>query len=253
MKVKLLVLGLMLLCLNSYAQENSENICGSYKDGLGDMVITKLILKEDSTFELTTPDPIFAHTHENYTNMGRWTYSSQSVILNQSLKPRQINVEIKERHLDSSDSITVKINYILDVYENEKLISSEPFEFEMLTLTLNGKKKGYNFRSWESHRTCLFAPKVKNQVLLDSLGTAQIPRKDLKSISVYGYGFDQPLILSIENRETNYLEIKIIHPVDRERMPRNKQVIVKGDRAFYYELNGKVLTTGMLSPLVKQK
>ncbi len=252
MKVKLLLIGLMLLCLNSYAQDNGKNICGSYKDGFGDMVITGLILKKDSTFELSTPDPIFPYTHQNYTNTGRWTYKSQSIILNPSLKPRQVKVEVNESHFDSSDSITVKINYILEEYENEKLVSSEPFEFEMLTLTLNGKRRGYNLRNWASHPSCLLAPKVKNQVLLDSLGTARIAGKDLKSISVYSYGFDQPLVFTIENRETNCLEIEITQPIDKERMPRRKEVIVKGNNAFYYEREGKVITTGMLSPLIKQ-
>ena len=250
MRVKLLIIGLILFCLSCYSQEESSNLSGSYQDGLGNIIITELILKEDSTFELSTPDPVFPYTYEMYSTTGHWIFENQSVILNQNLEPRKVKVEVKEGHSESRDSITVKINSVLEEYENEKLVSSEPFAFEMLTLKLNGKRKGYNFRSWPSHQTCLFAPKVKNQVLMDSVGTARIPLKDLKSISIYTYGLNQPIGFPIENRETNYLEINLIHPVDKERMPRNKEVIVKGNKAFYYERDGNVVTSGMLSPLM---
>lgn len=253
MRVKILVFGLILLYLSGYSQEKSKNLFGSYKAGVGDMVITELILKEDSTFELTTPDPIFPYTHQKYTTTGNWTIEGQSVILNKDLKTRAIKVEINEHQIDSLDCILVHINYVLDEYENEKPVSSGPFEFEMLTLKLNKNKWGYNIRRWESHRTCFFVSKVKNQVLLDSSGTVRIPRKDLESISIYTYGFDQPKVFAIKDRRTNYLEINITHSVDRERMPRNREVIIKGDKAFYYERGGKVVTSGMISVLKKQK
>jgi len=65
MRITIAIIGLMSLCLSSYAQK--ENLCDIYKHGLGDVVITELILKEDSTFELTTLDPIFSYTHQQYT------------------------------------------------------------------------------------------------------------------------------------------------------------------------------------------
>lgn len=243
----------MSLCLSGHSQEKSKNLFGSYRDGLGDMLITELILKKDSTFILTTPDPIFPYTYQKFTNTGNWILEGQSVILNEDLKKRAIKVEINEHQIDSPDSIVVHINYILDEYENEKLVSSGPFEFEMLTLKLNKKKKVYNFRSWEKHRTCLFSPKIKNQVLLDSARTAHIPRKELESITIYTYGFNQPKEFTIKDRKTNYLEINITHPVDRERMPRNREVIIKGNKAFFYERDGNVVTSGMLNPLEKTK
>ena len=122
----------------------------------------------------------------------------------------------------------------------------------MLTLKLNGKKKAYNLRHGFMFRGCLFTPKVKNQLILDSLNTVKISRRDLESLSVFSYGFDMFIDLKIENEKSNYLEISITQPVDRERMPRDKEVIVKGGKAFYYERNGKIVTSGMLSPLEKE-
>jgi hypothetical protein len=43
-----------------------------------------------------------------------------------------------------------------------------------------------------------------------------------------------------------------VQPVDRERTPRSKKVVVKGKHAFYYERNGKVDTSGLLTVLKKK-
>ena len=103
----------------------SSRNCGKYKDGLGNMVITELILKEDSTFSLTTPDPVFP-----YTNNGRWILDGKSVRLNGDLESRKVKIELKESQNDSQNSITIKVNYTIEEYENEELVSSKPFEFD---------------------------------------------------------------------------------------------------------------------------
>jgi len=183
---------------------------------------------------------------------GRWTHHGNSIKLNENLKERDIQVDLTEGIIDSQDYITVKFNYILEEYVEEVLASSELFEFKMLTLKLNGKNKGYNFMYRKTHRMCLFSPKIKNQVIIDSTNTAQIPRKDLESISINSYGFKEEIIMKIENEKTNYLEINIVKSIDKERIPRNNEVIIKGDKAFYYERDGKIVTSGTLSsPLVK--
>ncbi len=252
MKIELFVAGFLSLCMSGYAQQSTSDLCGTYQDALGDMVITELVLNEDSTFRLTETDPIFPYTHQTFTSTGRWTYDGQSVKLNQDLKPRKVRIEVIERILDSQDSITINIHYTLEEYEREELVSSYPFEFERLTLQLNNKRKAFNFYSESKRRMCLLSPRVNNPLILDSTNMAKIPREELSSVSIFSYGFDEPVMIQIEDKEANFLEIHITQAIDRERMPRNKEVIIGKKRAFYYERNGRIITSGLVDPLEKR-
>jgi len=57
------------------------------------------------------------------------------------------------------------------------------------------------------------------------------------------YGFDRAFELDISDPKSNFIEIDIIQPIDVERSPRNKKVIIKGNTAYFYERNGKVDTS----------
>lgn len=252
MKIELFVAGFLSLCMSGYAQQSTNDLCGTYQDALGEMVLTKLVLNEDSTFELTEADPIFPYTHQQYTTTGRWSHDGKSVRLNQDLEPREVRVEVIERIVDTQDSITVIIHYFLEEYEQEELVSSHPFEFERLTLQLNNKRKAFNIYHEAKSRMCLFSPRSKNPLILDSTNMAKILREELSSISIFSYGFDEPAVIQIENKETNFLEIHITQAIDRERMPRNKEVIIGKKRAFYYERNGRIITSGLVDPLEKR-
>ena len=59
-------------------------------------------------------------------------------------------------------------------------------------------------------------------------------------MGVFTYGFKKPIETELKNEQTDHLEIDIVVPVDNERMPRSKKVIIKGKRAYFYERNGKV-------------
>jgi len=65
-------------------------------------------------------------------------------------------------------------------------------------------------------------------------------------------GFEKPVEMPVSNPSANYFEITVVQPVDRERTPRSKKVVVKGKHAFYYERNGKVDTSGLLTVLKKK-
>lgn len=85
---------------------------------------------------------------------------------------------------------------------------------------------------------------------LDSTNTITIARKDIEKIGVYTYGLIDFVELKTQNPNTDYFEIDIVVPVDKERMPRSKKVIIRGKKAFFYEKNGEVKKS--LNPLYKK-
>ena len=46
--------------------------------------------------------------------------------------------------------------------------------------------------------------------------------------------------LNIDYHENNNYKLSIEHPIDEERMPRSKRVIIKKKKAYFYETNGKI-------------
>jgi hypothetical protein len=75
--------------------------------------------------------------------------------------------------------------------------------------------------------------------------------QQVEKIGVYTYGFDKRKELVPQNKMSNYFEITIVQPIDKERTPRNKKIIIKKNRAFFYEKNGEAVTTGLLTSLKK--
>lgn len=127
------------------------------------------------------------------------------------------------------------------MYENEKFIKRKKTEFELLTLYFNKKRKYKHLtREWWKERSCAWAPRIRNRVNLDSTNTFKIAKKHIERIGIYTYGFTDFIELKIENKNSDYYEIDVVVPIDKERMPRNKKVIIKGNRAYFYEIKGKV-------------
>lgn len=251
--IRSLLVATLFLCSTFVSTQGArKTLAGTYRDGLP-LPITELKLSEDSTFQLTTIDPIFPYTYDSYTSTGMWSLEDEEVILNPHLVPRTISVKVNEGVLDASDSLAVKVNYVLEEYENDEHIASKSFDFPRLTLSVNKRKNFYNLVSKQLVSNCLFDPIVKNQIVLDSTQTVMLPRQDLHKIWVYSYGFQFPILVEIANPKTNYLEINIRQSIDKERMPRSKKVIVKGRRAYFYERFGKVVTSGILTPLQKRE
>ncbi len=254
--MKTIVTLLTLLPLIMLAQQTPTNPAGRYTDGfdgLDGTEVTELVLYTDSTFKLVTVDPVFSYTYKKYATTGNWTVVGSSVILNNDLEPRELVINVAESYVGSEDSLTVKINYFLEVYRNEELVSIKPFDFDMLTISLNKPKKRYNIVKHRKYSICMFAPSIKRQVLIDSTtNIVKLPHKDLKTIWVYSYGFDRPHKFIISDPATNFLEITITQPIDEERMPRSKEIIINKEKVYFYEHNGKVVTSGLLSPLYKQ-
>jgi hypothetical protein len=240
---KLLFILSLAMSLTVYCQQNDKRLFGRYIDN-----ISSLTLNADSTFELRTPDPVFSYTFEYYSNTGVWTIDGNVITLNPGKKKRLPQVSLIEKEIEGEDSIQVKINYLLEEYAMDSvLFKKRPFEFDMITLYVN--KTFRTIVHERKVRVCGFAPRVKKQAILDSSGIIKLPKQKIERLAVFSYGFDNDIELHPVNPNANYYEITIVHPVDCDRRPRSKKVIMKGKNAYYYEWRGKVRTS--LIPLTR--
>lgn len=62
----------------------------------------------------------------------------------------------------------------------------------------------------------------------------------MDKIGIFTYGFEDIKWIKVSNKNSDYFEIEIIQQVDIERTPRNREIIVKGNRAYFYKSNGKI-------------
>jgi hypothetical protein len=241
------------LTFNIQAQNDISEYVGTYGDWMpnGKALTTELELKTDGTFELRTVDNIYPQTFSNYTNKGVWVLKDNEVILNPTLERREPTVEITEKQIGIRDSIEIKINHYNEFYENENLIEKKKTEFDILTFYFNKRRKFRHLtREWYDTGSCAWAPRIKNRVNLDSTNTFRVAKKNIEKIGIYTYGFTDFIELDTKNPNSDYFEIDVIVPIDKERMPRNKKVIIKGNRAYFYEIKGKVKKS--LNPLWKK-
>ena len=254
MKKRTLFFTFLTIGFNIYAQSELEKYFGIYGDWMpnGEALTTELELKSDGTFKLRTVDYVYPQTFKYYTNEGKWIMKDGEVILNPNLKKRKPIVKITEKQIGLKDSIEIKVNHYIEIYENQNLIEKQKTEFELLTMYFNKKRKYKNLtRKWLKERSCAWAPRIRNRVNLDSTNTFKIVKKDIEKIGIYTYGFTDFIELKIKNKNSDYYEIDVIVPIDKERMPRNKKVIIKGKRAYFYEIKGKV-NKFWLQPLQKK-
>lgn len=243
----------LLLVIKVQAQTDKSEYIGIYGDWLlnGEALTTELKLKSDGTFELWTVDNVYPQTFTNYTNKGVWIVKDDEVILNPKLKKRKAIVKMTEKIIGLKDSIEIKVNHYNELYKNQKLIEKKKTEFDILTLYFNKKRKYKHLtRKWYSTGSCAWAPRIRNRVNLDSTNTFRIAKKDIQKIGVYTYGFDDYIEIEAKNEDSDYFEFDVIVPLDQERMPRSKKVIIKGRRAYFYEFKGKVKK--WLNPLYKK-
>lgn len=230
------ILTILALTLNSQAQSEASEYIGKYSD-----IITELELKSDGTFNLRTTDYVYPQTFKDYTNKGQWILTDGEVILNPDLKKHEPKVKIIEKEIGLKDSIKIKVNHYVEIYENQILIETKRTEFELLTLYFNKKRKYRHLtREWLKEGRCAWAPRIRNRVNLDSTNTFSIAKTNIEKIGIYTYGFTDFIELKPENKNSDYYEIDVTIPIDKERMPRNKKVIIKGKRAYFYEVKGEV-------------
>ncbi len=243
MKRIVYILSIFLLVIHVQAQNDVSEFVGTYGDWMpnGKALITELELNANGTFKLRTVDNVYPQTFKDYTNEGKWIVKDGEVILNPTLKRREPIVTMTEKQLGLKDSILIKVNHYVELYENQQLVEKKKSEFDLLTLYFNKKRKYKHLtRKWLKEGSCVWAPRIKNRVNLDATNTFKIAKKDIEKICVYTYGFIDFIELKTANKTSDFFEIDVIVPIDKERMPRNKKVIIKGNRAYFYEIKGKV-------------
>lgn len=238
------MLFIVLLTVHLQAQNKKSEFVGTYGDMIlanGEFSGTELELKADGTFRLRTTDYVYPQTFKDYTNEGKWILKDGEVILNPDLKRRKPIVNITEKQIGLKDSIKIKLNHYVELYEKQNLIKKQKTEFELLTLYFNKRRKYINLtREWFKEGRCAWAPRIKNRVNLDATNTFKIAKKDIEKIGIYTYGFTDFIELKTEHKKSDYYEIDVLISIDKERMPRNKKVIIKGNRAYFHEIKGKV-------------
>lgn len=246
---KTIWLTLLLAITRVLAAQQESMLLGLYSDGL-----TNLILKDSGRFVLTTSyDPVFDYQFGTYKNEGKWEKSDDNtIVLNPQLAKRQVSVKHKEYKNSDPDSILIEIDYKINYFAGEKQIRSEPFDYERVTIFFNKKKHHFNVVKQPVRRICAFQPKIKNQVIVhENRVTLTRPKKGLQRIGFMTYGMERYVEMPVNNPESNHIVLEIIQEIDLERMPRSKTLKMAKNRAYYYEVNGKVCK--MLTPLVKDE
>lgn len=254
MKKRIIIFTFLIIGFNIYAQSELAEYIGVYGDWMpnGETLTTKLDLKKDGTYKLKAIKYSYKDSKYNkYINIGEWIANGKGVTLNPGLIKRTAKVTITEKQIKLKDSIEIKINLYLETYNNQKLVSKEKINFEMLTIYINKRRKNLNLRHQKYIRNCGLAPRIGHQKIIDTTNTFRIVKKEIKKIGILTYGIDKAIETKIQNTKSNSLEINIVIPIDKERMPRNKKVIIKGNRAYIYEINGKV-NTNWFEPLYKK-
>lgn len=250
---KTLLLILAIISTTVFAQDiELKKIVGKYSDEFGGFSTTELELKDDYSFYLKLVDPIFPYTFENYENHGEFKIIGNQIILNPDLRKRKNNVIFNQKkEINLSNSVIIEINYFVKKFKNEEFTEKEKFDFDLLTIFINNKKRKYNIVQNRKIRKCSFAPRVKKQVVIDSSKQIKIKEKNIERIGVYTYGFEEIIWFEVNSSQSNKFQFLIEQPIDLERMPRSKIIEFKNDKAFFYERNGKIDKS--LLPLKKKK
>lgn len=232
-------LSLFLFLLNTMAWcQNSYFEYAGYYGAPG----INLTLNEDGTFAIMQSDPLFTNTHKKFKSTGTWSVSGNELTLNPNLPKRQREISITEKIIPGADSLVVKINYIIETYSNDALVSREKVPFDMFSVYVNKKR---NYRHMVPHLmqrgSCAFATRIRQQYVIDSLTTVKFKMpKQAEKIGIMTYGFDNYIELIPRDPSCNYFEITVVEPLDTDRVPRSKKMIIKGKNAYYYERKGKI-------------
>lgn len=231
--------------------QDGDGIAGTYSDAFRAIAaLTVLTLNADSTFELSTMDPVFSYTHEWFTNQGQWSVKNGNVVLGSDRPVLEPEVRLIPGNSGEKDSITIQVEYMLRRVRNEEAVEEGPAEFDWAAICINKKGNVHHLVREKKHRICAFAPKVRHQVIVDGTNTFRIPRTHVERIGFFTYGFADIVWLDVDPASSGPFVVHVEHPVDDRRSPRQQKIIVEGNKAYFYQRNGKVNRS--LAPLKKR-
>ena len=224
-----IILSIFLLALSvaGFCQPPEKRIIGRYEGFFSEPTLT---LYTDSSFEFYSSDHVYPFRSEMYQSKGVWSSSGKVITLNPGMEKRNAKVTFNEKEIEGEDSIVVKVNYYIEEYDNEVLVKKESFHVRRIALFYN--KKYSNLVHEPIRRICLYAPNVKNQLVMDSLNTVKLPKQKIQKLAFNTYGFVGKVELPLKNPRANYYEITIVQPVDTDRRPRGEQLVKEGKRIY---------------------
>ena len=239
---------LLFLLLSFNLQTLAQEVIGHYRDE-----ITDIRLNRDSTFRVDAIDPVYPYTYKRFSSDGRWAVSGRFIILNPDQAKRRPAVSLVEAVVPG-DSIHIRINYESQVYDHEQILAIDHQVPEMMTVYLNKRRNYRHLVKAPIRRVCGFSPGIKHQYVLDSTQTLSMKKTVVKTIGFRTYGFDREVTFIPTDPQANFFEIRVVQPVDADRVPRSRQILIKGNKLFYYDFKGELLTSGWLAnPLVRVK
>ncbi len=227
------------------AQSPASLITGTYSDGTGaDDAVTELTLRADSTFDLIQNDPVFmTDVPVRFESSGRWSATGGDVILNPGKVPLQTEVRLVERIEPATDSITIRINWTVRSFKDEALVNEASRECDMVEVFINKRKNLHTLVRQIRLGTCECDPVGRmNQVLGGPTNTFRIARRRCEWIGLLADGLDSLIWMPVNDVRDNFFEINVLQSIDADRNPRNRKVVIKGNKAYYYTRNGRIDT-----------
>lgn len=230
-----------LFSVSSFFYSQNKDVTGIYGEGLIGKFNSNanyVELKSDSTF-------VINDLGKKY--QGNWGLSGNKILLNPKIKKEFAKVKMKESRI-SSDSITIKINY---VPKNISSISSHNQEFKMATVYFDKKRDYVNILQSPYIKECFWDPSIKRQHILTKDNSIVIPQKEFSQIGFMTYHLDDYIIFTKQNKDSNFFEFEIEDVLTDENTLRDKFLILDGKSLYYPNKKGK--PDIMKLPLVKKK
>lgn len=227
--------------------QSGAALAGRYSDGFGPgrpfASTTELELRQDSTFEISMPDPVFTYRAQRFTSVGRWTMVGDTVELDPELVPLKTTAQAYVIDTTPSDSIWIELRYIVrEVSLDRVLVTERPFGFEMVSIYFNGRHDRINVRHEPQRRACLFTPRIKDQLMIGADGTIRVPRRrSLERLGFFTYGMDGIQWCDVPDG-AKMIRLEVVQEVDVDRAPRQRRVVIEGDRAYFHMRNGAIDT-----------
>jgi hypothetical protein len=113
------------------------------------------------------------------------------------------------------------------------MVRTVPFAVDRMTLYIN--KAYVSLVHAPIRRICAYAPRIKHQVVLDSLNGIKISKQKIDRLAINTYGLNEKVELSLTNPNANYYEITIVQPVDSDRKPRGEMLWLDGKYLYDYD------------------
>lgn len=230
-----------LFSIPSIFHSQNKDITGIYGEGLTgkfNPYADYVELKSDSTFVLNN----YGRKYQ-----GEWALSGNKVVLNPKIKREFAKVNLKESKI-TSDSITIKINYIP---KNDDSNPANNQEFRMATIYFDKKGNYVNLLKSPYIKQCFWAPSIKRQHILKADNTIVISQKEFSQIGFMTYNVKDYIIFPKKNKDSNFFEFEIEDVLTDENILKEQYFILDGRFLYYPNKKGK--TDIMRVPLAKKK